>query len=177
MNWRLYLCQQAIGPMARNKRGMNVTGTWFARAGWVLAACLLLAAPDARAAGVVIGVIDDMTGPLAALAGPGDVTAAEMAVADFGGEALGAPIRIMSGDHQNKPDIGASLATEWYTRDGVTMITGLGNSAVALAGQAIAKRLGKIDIVVGASTEELTRGQCSPMAHTGPTTSTRSPSR
>ncbi len=126
-----------------------------------LAAVLGLAAPPVRAAGVVIGVIDDMSGPLAALAGPGDVTAAEMAVADFGGQLLGAPIRIVSGDHQNKPDVGAALANQWYDRDGVTMITGLGNSAVALAAQAIAKRLGRIDIVVGASTEELTRAQCS----------------
>ncbi|HEX3349475.1 MAG TPA: ABC transporter substrate-binding protein [Acetobacteraceae bacterium] len=112
--------------------------------------------------GVVIGVIDDMSGPLAALAGPGDVTAAQMAVADFGGDVLGQPIKIVSGDHQNKPDLGAAMATQWYDRDGVTMITGLGNSAVALAVQAIAKRMNRIDIVVGASTEDLTRVQCSP---------------
>jgi branched-chain amino acid transport system substrate-binding protein len=126
-----------------------------------LAALITFAAISAQAAGVVIGVIDDMSGPLAALAGPGDVIAAEMAVADFGGEVLGGKVRIVSGDHQNKPDIGASLATQWYDRDGVSMITGLGNSAVALAVQSLAKQRGKIDIVVGASTEELTRGQCS----------------
>ena len=118
--------------------------------------------PCAHAAGVTIGVIDDMSGPLAALAGPGDVTAAELAVADFGGEVLSQPIKVIGGDHQNKPDLGAALATKWYDQDGVTMITGLGNSAVALAVQAIARRMNRLDIVVGASTEDLTRSQCSP---------------
>ena len=117
----------------------------------------------AQSQDVVIGVIDDMSGPLAALAGPGDVTSAEMAIADFGGQVLGRKVSVVSGDHQNKPDVGAALATQWYDRGNVTMITGLGNSAVALAVQGIARRLGKIDIVVGASTEELTRAQCSPL--------------
>ena len=54
---------------------------------------------------VRIGVLEDMTGPLSSIGGPGNVVAAQMAVEDFGGKVLGRKIEIVSGDDQNKPDV------------------------------------------------------------------------
>ncbi len=94
-----------------------------------------------------IGVLDDMTGVYADIAGPGGVIATQMAVEDFGGSVLGRRIEILAADHQNKADIGAAVAREWFDRDGVAMITGLGNSAVALAVQDVARNKSRINIV------------------------------
>ena len=71
---------------------------------------------------VVIGDIDDMSGPYADTNGPGAVDAIKMAIADFGGSALGQPIALLTADHQNKPDVGAQKFREWADRDGLTMV-------------------------------------------------------
>ena len=62
---------------------------------------------------VKIGVLTDMNGPASTPTGQGSVTAAQMAVDDFGGKVLGKPITIISGDHQLKADVGAGLARRW----------------------------------------------------------------
>src|SRR6476659_7853224 len=82
---------------------------------------------------VKIGVLTDMNGPASTPTGQGSVTAAQMAVDDFGGKVLGKPITVIVGDHQLKPDIGAGLARRWYDVDQVDLIVDVPVSAVGLA--------------------------------------------
>src|ERR1700753_552223 len=88
---------------------------------------------------VRIGVLEDMTGPLSSIGGPGNVVAAQMAVEDFGGKVLGRKIEIVSGDDQNKPDVGLGIVRHWFDVENVSMVTGLGNSGVALTIQNLAR--------------------------------------
>ncbi len=99
------------------------------------ALCALLAARPAQAAPnkVVIGDIDDMSGPYADVLGAGGVEAIKMAIADFGGTVLGQPIEVLTADHQNKPDIAQQKFREWADTDGLTMLLGGSNSGVSLA--------------------------------------------
>ena len=85
-----------------------------------------------------------------------------MAVEDFGDNVLGGKIEIVSADHQNKPDLAASIARRWYEVEGVDMITELTTSSVALAVQELSKEKKKIDIVVGAATSRITGDACTP---------------
>src|SRR3954466_1300832 len=94
----------------------------------VLPVAALGAAPPLR-----VGVLNDMSGIYADIAGPGSVTAARMAVEDFGGAVLGRSIKILVGDHQNKPDIGSVIARRWYDREGVGLIVDVPTSSVVLA--------------------------------------------
>src|SRR5882757_2238641 len=87
---------------------------------------------------VKIGVLTDMNGPASTPTGQGSVTAAQMAVDDFGGTVLGKPITVIVGDHQLKPDIGATLARRWYDVDQVDLIVDVPVSAVGLAVQNVA---------------------------------------
>ena len=134
-------------------------------AGAVAAATLampLTAAAELSEGKVKIGVLSDMSGVYKALEGPGAVTAAKMAVEDFGGSVMGKPIEIISADHQNKPDIGASTAREWIDADEVDMITALDNSSVALSVQGLANDKKIITMNTGAGTTALTEEQCTP---------------
>src|SRR5207244_6447823 len=87
---------------------------------------------------VKICVLTDMNGPASTPTGQGSVTAAQMAVDDFGGKVLGKPISVIVGDHQLKPDIGAGIARRWYDVDQVDLIVDVPVSAVGLAVQDIA---------------------------------------
>jgi branched-chain amino acid transport system substrate-binding protein len=131
-----------------------------------LAAAMALGAAPARAQisddMVKIAVLNDMSGLYADLAGPGSVLAAQMAVKDFGGTVQGKHIEVISGDHLNKPDVGASLARQWYEQDKVDMIIDVPTSSVALAVQEIAKEKGKVFIISGAAASDLTGKACSP---------------
>jgi len=131
---------------------------------WLLSAllCVSPAWADSGAGAVRIGVLNDESGMLADMAGPGSVEAARMAVEDFGPTVLGLPIQILVGDHQNKPDIGVAIARRWYDTEGVDMITDLVNSAVALAVQGLGRERGKITIPVTPGAIELAGTQCSP---------------
>jgi branched-chain amino acid transport system substrate-binding protein len=136
---------------------------------WLVAAAAsavlvtIIAAPSpADAKPVKLGVLGDRSSAYADLGGKGSVIAAEMAVEDFGGTVLGGPVEIVSADHQNKPEIGANIAREWYDRDGVDMITDLTNSGVAIAVQTIAKERKKVDLVTSTATTALTNEACSP---------------
>lgn len=111
---------------------------------------------------VKIGVLTDMAGVYSDISGQGSVTAAQMAVEDFGGTVLDKPIEIISADHQNKADIAASKAREWIDTDGVDMITDLVTSSVALAVQEIGREKKTVIMVVGAATSRLTGADCSP---------------
>lgn len=109
-----------------------------------------------------IGVMSDMAGPYADFAGTGSLVAAQMAVEEFGGKVLGRPIEIVKGDHQNKADVGSSLARKWFDVEGVEMITDVPNSAVALAVQGIGKEKDRIVLNTSAVSPQLTGAACSP---------------
>ena len=109
-----------------------------------------------------IGVLNDMSGPYADYQGLGSVVAAQMAVEDYGGKVAGRKIEVISGDHQNKADIGSSLARQWFDTQGVEAIVDLPNSAVALAVNQVVKDKNKAFIASGAGTAELTGAQCTP---------------
>lgn len=109
-----------------------------------------------------IGVLNDMSGPYADYQGLGSVVAAQMAVEDYGGKAAGRKVEVISGDHQNKPDIGSSLARQWFDTQGVDAIVDLPNSAVALAVNQVVKDKNKVFLASGAGTAELTGAQCTP---------------
>jgi branched-chain amino acid transport system substrate-binding protein len=126
-----------------------------------LAALGLVALAQAQApAPLKIGITEGFSGVYADL-NLGEVEAAQMAIDDFGGKVLGRPIELLSADHQTKPDIGAQIARRWYDVDGVSMITGIGTSSVALAVRKIAQEKGKIDINTGAASADLTGPACS----------------
>ena len=80
-----------------------------------------------------------MSGLYADLGGPGSVEAAHMAIADFGGTVNGKKIELISADHQNKPDVGAPIARQWFDNDGVDVIVDVPTSSVALAVQEVAR--------------------------------------
>ncbi len=111
-----------------------------------------------------IGVLTDMTGVFSDSIGPGSVVAAQMAAIDAGGAALGRPIEILSADNQNKADIGSALARQWYDRDGVGMIVGLDNSAVALAVEKVAKDRNALAMAIAVATNDFTGKFCTPTA-------------
>jgi branched-chain amino acid transport system substrate-binding protein len=131
---------------------------------WAISGCMLSSAAFAQVSGntLRIGILDDQSGPLAALSGAGSVVAARMAVEDFGGVVLGKPIEVIVADHQNKADIGSSIARQWFDEKNVAMITGLGNSSVSIAVQQMARDKKRIDMVTSGGTFELTGKYCSP---------------
>ena len=111
---------------------------------------------------VKIAVLDDMSGVYADLTGPGGVAAVRMAIEDFGEKVLGKSIDLVFADHQNKADVAAAAGRQWFDVDKVDMVTGLGNSAVALAIQQLAREKYRINIVSGAASTDLTGKSCSP---------------
>jgi branched-chain amino acid transport system substrate-binding protein len=111
---------------------------------------------------VKIGVLTDLSGPASDATGQGSVTAAEMAVADFGGTVAGKPIQVISANHQLKPDVGAAIAREWYDRDKVDLIVDVPVSAVGLAVQEVSREKKKLLIVESTGTDQFTGKSCSP---------------
>ena len=122
------------------------------------------AASSAAAASneVVIGDIDDMSGVYADVIGQGGVEAIKMAVADFGGSVLGKKITILTADHQNKPDLGASKFREWADQNGVNMILGGSNTGVSIAMAKVAGQKKVPFIAIGAAGASLTNEDCTP---------------
>lgn len=118
------------------------------------------AAPKISDDVVRIGVLTDMSGVYSDLAGKGSVIAAQMAVEDFGGKVLGKPIEIISADHQNKPDLAANTAREWFDTRQVDLITDLVSSPVSLAVMEIAKQKHRIAFVNGSGTSKVTNDNC-----------------
>jgi branched-chain amino acid transport system substrate-binding protein len=93
---------------------------------------------------IKIGVITDMNGPLSSATGRGSVEAARMAAEEFGFSINGRPIEILSADHQNKPDIGASIVRQWFDVEHVNVAADIANSAVGFAIVEIARPRNKI---------------------------------
>jgi len=129
-------------------------------------AALALAAGGAHAQisdGVVkIGVMNDQSGTYADLAGPGSVVAARMAVEDFGAAKKGIKVEIVVADHQNKPEVGSSIARQWFDVDKVDLIVDVPTSSVVLAVNQIAKEKNKVMIVSTGATVDLTGKACTP---------------
>ncbi len=130
-----------------------------------MAASLMTAAPaQAQISGdtIKIGIITDMSGLYSDIDGQGGVEAIRMAVADMGGAINGKKIEVLFADHQNKADVAASKAREWFDTQGVDMLIGGTNSGTALAMAKVAAEKKKLFIAIGAATAALTNEQCNP---------------
>jgi len=111
---------------------------------------------------IKIGVLNDQSSLYADLAGQGSVVAARMAVEDFGAAAKGLKVEVIFADHQNKADVGSSIARQWYDAEKVDMILDVPNSGVALAVSQITRDKGKAFLVSSAASSDLTGKACSP---------------
>ena len=111
---------------------------------------------------VKIGVLTDMVGPASSPTGQGSVTAAQMAVEDFGGTVLGKPIVVIYSDYQLKPDIGAGIARRWYETEQVDLIVDVPVSAVGLAVQNVAKEAKKLFITHSTGAADFHGKFCNP---------------
>ncbi len=111
---------------------------------------------------VKIGLMTDMSSVYSDVAGQGAVVAAEMAIEEFGGTVAGAPIEIVTADHQNKADIAANKAREWGDTGQVDAFAELVTTSVALAVFEVAKQQNKIALVSGAASSPLTNDACIP---------------
>jgi branched-chain amino acid transport system substrate-binding protein len=112
---------------------------------------------------VKIGVLTDMSSLYSDATGKGSLVAVQMAVADFGGTVKGKPVEVLSGDHQNKPDVGVSIARNWIDNDKVDTVFDVPTSSVALALQTLMKEKNKIFMNSGAGSSDLTGPACSPV--------------
>ncbi|MGF6432746.1 MULTISPECIES: ABC transporter substrate-binding protein [Bradyrhizobium] len=128
----------------------------------VLSAASVASAQEKLDKTVKIGALSDQSGLYADLAGPGSTLAAQMAIEDSGLKAKGWTIDLISGDHQNKPDIGTTIARQWFDVDKVDTIVDVPNSGVALAVNNVVKEKNGVYINSGAATSDLTNAQCSP---------------
>ena len=111
---------------------------------------------------VKIGVLNDRSGFSSAITGEGSVVAAQMAIEDFQAAQKGIQVEIISADHQNKPDVGLSIARRWYDTEGVDVIADVPISSVALAVNQLTRDKNKIALFSGPGASELTGAQCSP---------------
>jgi len=120
---------------------------------------------DAISDGVVkIGLIEDMSSIYAEITGMGSVTAARMAVEDYGGKVLGKPVEIVFADHQNKADIASATARRWFEAEHVDAILDVAASATALAAIDVAKSANKIIMLSGPAAIRITNEACSPVS-------------
>lgn len=113
---------------------------------------------------VKIGLIEDMSSIYADITGVGAVTAAKMAVEDFGGKVLGKPIEVVFADHQNKADIASATAREWFDSGHVDALMDVAASATALAAVDVAKEKNKIVILNGPGAARITNEACTPVS-------------
>jgi branched-chain amino acid transport system substrate-binding protein len=111
---------------------------------------------------VKIGVLNDQSGLYADLGGPGSVAAARMAIEDAGGAVLGKPVDLVVADHQNKADIGAAIARQWFDAEKVDMVIGFDNSAVALAVEQLAAERNRIAVAGAVGSTAFTGKACTP---------------
>lgn len=130
---------------------------------------LLMAGAFAATAGsaqaqvsVKLGILNDMSGLYADISGPGSVVAAKMAAEDFKAAEKGIKVEVIGADHQNKPDVGSSIARQWYDQDGVDVILDTTTSSVALAVNEVSREKKKIFIPSGGGSSDLTGAKCSP---------------
>jgi branched-chain amino acid transport system substrate-binding protein len=131
-------------------------------------ACALAASLSLTAAAladdkvVKIGVLTDLSGLYADITGPGSMLAAQMAAEDIGLREKGWTIDVTSGDHQNKPDVGAGIARKWFDQEKIDVIVDVPNSGVGLAVSAVVKEKNGVFLIAGAATSDLTDKACTP---------------
>ena len=125
-----------------------------------LAVALACGGANAQQVNVKIGVLSDMSSLYSDIGGAGSVVAAKLAIADFTKANPNVKVELISGDHQNKPDIGSQLANQWYDVDKVDLIIDTPNSGVALAVSQVTATKNKIFIVSGAAASDLTGPKC-----------------
>ncbi|WP_306051014.1 ABC transporter substrate-binding protein [Oceaniradius stylonematis] len=133
------------------------------KSGFVLAAMaasLMSSAVYAEDINIKIGVLNDRSGLYADLSGEGSVIAARMAVEDFGAAEKGINVEIVSADHQNRPDVASTVARQWYDEDDVDVIVDVPTSSAALAVNELSAERGKVFLVSGAATSDLTGLAC-----------------
>jgi branched-chain amino acid transport system substrate-binding protein len=133
---------------------------------WAAAAVVALSAGGAAAqsgGSVKIGVLNDMSSLYADIGGKGSVAAAEMAAEDAG-PVLGQKVQVIFADHQNKPDVGANIARQWYDTEGVDVITDVPTSSVALAVNEVSREKKKLALWSGPATSDLTGPKCNAYA-------------
>ena len=111
---------------------------------------------------IKIGMITDMSGLYADIDGAGGAEAIKMAIADAGVVIAGKKVEFISADHQNKADIAASKAREWFDQQGVDMLIGGTNSGANLAMAKVAAEKKKVFISIGAGSARLTNEECTP---------------
>jgi branched-chain amino acid transport system substrate-binding protein len=111
---------------------------------------------------VKIGVLTDMSSLYADATGKGSLAAVQMAVADYGAKVKGKPVEVVYADHQNKPDVGVSIARNWYDNDKVDAIFDVPTSSVALPVSALTREKNKIHINSGGGSSDITGVACSP---------------
>ncbi len=109
-----------------------------------------------------LGVLTDLSGPYRDTGGPGSVACARQAAEEAQAALPGLRVEVLSADHQNKPDIGAAIARQWFDRDGVDAIIDVPNSSVGLAVNQVCREKDKVFLATGAATSELTGAQCAP---------------
>jgi branched-chain amino acid transport system substrate-binding protein len=126
----------------------------------VLAVMLACAAASAQQVNVKIGVLSDMSSLYSDVGGPGSTAAAKLAIADFTKANPNVKVELVSGDHQNKPDIGSQMANQWFDVQKVDMIVDVPNSGVALAVSQVAAQKNKAFLVSGAAASDLTGPKC-----------------
>jgi branched-chain amino acid transport system substrate-binding protein len=130
----------------------------------VAAVALSVGSAAAQSGGPVkIGVLNDMSSLYADIGGKGSVEAAKMAAEDAG-PVLGKPVEVIGADHQNKPDIGANIARQWYDTEGVDVITDVPTSSVALAVNEVSREKKKLALWSGPATSDLTGPKCNAYA-------------
>jgi branched-chain amino acid transport system substrate-binding protein len=127
-----------------------------------VAALLTTAAAHAQVSSIKIGVLTDLSGIYADPTGPGSVFSARQAVQDFAAGRPGSKVEVIAGDHQNKPDIGSSIANRWTDVDRVDVIVDVPTSSVAFAVSDIVKTKNKVFLGSGAAASDLTGPKCSP---------------
>jgi branched-chain amino acid transport system substrate-binding protein len=128
-----------------------------------LAAALPLSAARAQSSQVVkIGVLTDLSGNYRDVTGPTSVACAQLAVDEFAAANPDIKVELISGDHLNKPDVATGIARQWFDRDGVDVITDVGNSAAAIGVTTAAQEKDKIHLNSAAGSSELTGKYCSP---------------
>jgi branched-chain amino acid transport system substrate-binding protein len=124
---------------------------------------LCLASPAlSQQISVKLGVLNDRSGLYADITGEGSVIAARMAIEDFKAAEKGLKAEVISGDHQNKPDVGATIARRWYDQENVDVILDVPTSSVALAVSQLTREKNKIHMNSGGGTSDLTGPACSP---------------
>jgi branched-chain amino acid transport system substrate-binding protein len=128
----------------------------------ILSTVFTLSATAAFAEPYRIGVLTDMSGMNFDLAGQGAVVAAQMAVEDFGGKLLGETVEVIVGDHQNKPDVGSTLARTWIDSQNVVAVVDVPTSSVAMAVQEITRQTDTAFLISTAGSSALTGEACSP---------------